>query len=189
MMNKISLLSVVFTLLIIVGGCSERNAQETIKRQGEKIERLTHEKKELELLLENEKQKSSVSTSPITEIEISEAENEELTKLFESFIHAQFEREREVLKQVTTADLYTVLVDKAGEYDTSVSFKSMVKSITLYQAEVLNDTDAKIVGKIEIETTVGDFAPHRYQQLVECTALKNTEGIFQIDSQILTNLV
>ncbi len=188
-MRKVRVLSVVFTLLIIVSGCSDKNRQETINRQEKQIERLTHEKKELELLLENEKQKVSATTSQVNEIEYLEMDNGELVELFETFIYAQFEREYEVLKQVTTANLYTVLVDKAGEYDTSVSFKSVVKSITLYQAEVLNDADAKMVGKIEIETTVGDFAPHRYQQLVECTALKSTEGIFQIDTQILTNLV
>lgn len=186
-MRKVSVLSVVFTLLIIIAGCSDRDNQETINRQDKQIERLTHEKKELELLLENEQQKTSATTSQVTEIENLEMDNGELVELFETFIHAQFEREQEALKEVTTANLYTVLVDKAGEYDTSVSFKSVVKSITLYQAEVLNDTDAKIVGKIEIETIVGDFAPHRYQQLVECTALKSTEGIFQIDTQILTN--
>lgn len=188
-MRKVSVLSVVFTLLIIIAGCSDRDNQETINRQDKQIEQLIHEKKELELLLENEQQKIPPITSPVTKMENSETDNEELLDLFETFIHAQFEREHEALKQVTTANLYTVLVDKAGEYDTSVSFKSVVKSITLYQAEVLNETDAKIVGKIEIETIVGDFAPHRYQQLVECTALKSTEGIFQIDTQILANLV
>lgn len=188
-MRKVSVLSVVFTLLIIIAGCSDRDKQETISRQDKQIEQLNHEKKELELLLENERQKVPATIIPVAEMETSEVDNGELLELFETFIHAQFEREHEVLKQVTTANLYTVLVDKAGEYDTSIAFKSIVKSITLYQTEVLNDTDAKMVGKIEIETTVGDFAPHRYQQLVECTVLKSTEGIFQVDTQILSNLV
>lgn len=81
-----------------------------------------------------------------------------------------------------------MLVDKAGEYETNVSFKSTVKSITLYQAESKSDSEAVIVGKIEIETKVGDFSPSRYQQLVECTAVKDPEGKFQIDNEELTNI-
>lgn len=187
-MKKTGLLIVGVTVLLALGGCSENKEQATIQKQEKQIETLTHEKKELELLLENEKQKAPVSSSPTVETTVEESDTEELTSLFDSFIRAQFEQDDEALKPLTTAKLYTILVDKAGERETSVSFKSTVKSITLYQAESLNDTEAVLVGKIEVETKVGDFAPSRYQQLVECTAMKDSEGVFQVDTQTLTNL-
>jgi hypothetical protein len=81
-----------------------------------------------------------------------------------------------------------LLVDKAGERETNVSYGSTIKSITLYQAEQLNEDEAVLAGKIEVETKVGDFAPNKYQQLVECEAVKDSEGVFQVDSQTLTNL-
>lgn len=187
-MQKIGLFVVGITLIFFFSGCSQDKEHAAIQKQEKQIETLTQQKKELELLLENEKQKESVVSSPVEPL-IEESDKQELTSLFDSFIHAQFERDNEALKSLTTANFYTILVDKAGERETSVLFKSTVKSITLYQAESFNNTEAMLVGKIEIETQVGDFAPSRYQQLVECTAIKNSEGAFQIDTQILTNLV
>lgn len=186
-MKKARLLIVSVVLLLALVGCSENKEETIVQKQEKQIEALTHEKKELELLLENEKQKTP-DFSTTTESSIEESNEEELSSLFNSFIHAQFEQDDEALKPLTTAKLYTILVDKAGERETSVSFKSTVKSVEVYQAESLNDTEVKLVGKIEIETKVGDFAPSRYQQLVECTAVKNSEGVFQVDTQILTNL-
>ncbi|OJG75020.1 hypothetical protein RV12_GL002065 [Enterococcus quebecensis] len=52
----------------------------------------------------------------------------------------------------------------------------------MYQAELLNGIEGILVGKIE------DFAASHYQQLVECKVVRNSEGVFQVDSQTLTNL-
>ncbi|EPI01478.1 hypothetical protein D920_00514 [Enterococcus faecalis 13-SD-W-01] len=188
-MKKIALLIVSVALVLVLSGCTQNKAQTQIEKQEKQIEQLRHEKRELTLLLENEKQKTNVL--PVVEESNTNEEltpKEELESLFTSFIHAQFEQNSEALKPLTTAKLYTILVDKAGEYETSIAFQSTVKSIILYQAESLNDTEATLVGKIEIETKVGDFEPNRYEQLVECTALKNTDDKFQVDSQQLTNL-
>lgn len=92
--------------------------------------------------------------------------------MFNSFTYAQFEHDKESLKQLTTAELYTILVDKAGEYVSSIPFKSTVKSIKVYQAEQISDTETVIVEKIEVEMKVGDFAPNRYDQLGVCEAMK-----------------
>ncbi|EGO8197144.1 hypothetical protein E5K21_002329 [Enterococcus faecalis] len=189
-MKRICLIGLSLILFITLSGCSMGDKHTSqIEQQSKQIQTLKHEKKELELLLENEKQKKA--TSPIDEESKSSEENnydEELESLFTSFIHAEFEQNNEALKKITTGKMYTILVDRAGKKDPSISFSSTVKSITVYQVKQESDNEAKLVGKIDVETKVGDYAPNRYQQLVECSAIKDSSGAFQIDSQTLTNL-
>lgn len=190
MMKKLCLIGLSLVLFITLGGCSKSDKHNSqIEQQSKQIQTLKHEKKELELLLENEKQKKT--TSPLDEESKSSEENsydEELESFFTSFIHAEFEQDNEALKKITTGKMYTILVDKAGKKDPSFSFSSTVKSITVYQVKQESDNEAKLVGKIDVETKVGDFAPNRYQQLVECSAIKDSSGVFQVDTQVLTNL-
>lgn len=189
-MKRICLIGLSLILFVTFSGCSMGDKHTSqIEQQSKQIQTLKHEKKELELLLENEKQKKA--TSPIDEESKSSEENnydEELESLFTSFIHAEFEQNNEALKKITTGEMYTILVDRAGKKDPSISFSSTVKSITVYQVKQESDNEAKLVGKIDVETKVGDYAPNRYQQLVECSAIKDSSGAFQIDSQTLTNL-
>lgn len=190
MMKKLYLIGLSLILFITLSGCSKSDKSTSqIEQQSKQIQTLKHEKKELELLLENEKQKKT--SSPIDEESKSGEENrndEELENLFTSFIHAEFEQDNEALKKITTGKMYTIFVDKAGKKDSSFSFSSTVKSITVYQVKQENDNEAKLVGKIDVETRVVDFAPNRYQQLVECSAIKDSSGVFQVDTQVLTNL-
>lgn len=187
MMKKIILLSLVS--LVALSGCANSTKEEaTIKKQERQIETLKHEKKELEMLLKNEKEKKIEPATSTEETISSEAENEVFENLFHSFIKAEFARDEGKLKELTTAKLYTILVDKAGEKDSSFKVTNTVKSSKLYQVEQVNDNEVNIVGRIQIETKVGDYAPNRYEQLVECVALKDSSGNYQIDSQTLTNL-
>ncbi|WP_086348643.1 hypothetical protein [Candidatus Enterococcus clewellii] len=172
-------------LLLLSACASESNDQQkTIEEQQQQIETLTYEKNQLESVLQARKETSSAQTSTSSDPEM---ESEDLEGLFQDFIHAEFEQDNEALSELTTAPLYTILTDKAGEAETDVSFQSKVKSIEIYKAEQTDDT-AILIGKIEIETRVGEFAPNSYEQLIECTAERNTSGVFQIDTQVLTNL-
>ncbi|EJG4482752.1 hypothetical protein PSN82_001201 [Enterococcus faecalis] len=187
MMKKIILLSLVS--FVALSGCANSTKEEaTIKKQERQIETLKHEKKELEMLLKNEKEKKIEPAISTEETVSPEAENEIFENLFHSFIKAEFARDEGKLKELTTAKLYTILVDKAGEKDSSFKVTNTVKSSKLYQVEQVNDNEVNIVGRIQIETKVGDYAPNRYEQLVECVALKDSSGNYQIDSQTLTNL-
>uniref|UniRef100_UPI00359C4BD1 hypothetical protein n=1 Tax=Enterococcus faecalis TaxID=1351 RepID=UPI00359C4BD1 len=188
MMKKIILLSLVS--LVALSGCSNSTKEEaTIKKQERQIETLKHEKKELEMLLKNEKEKKIQTVTSTEEEAVSpEIENKVFENLFHFFIKAEFARDEGELKELTTAKLYTILVDKAGEKDSSFKVTNTVKSSKLYQVEQVNDNEVNIVGRIQIETKVGENAPNCYEQLVECVALKDSSGNYQIDSQTLTNL-
>ncbi|EAE0901571.1 hypothetical protein Y136_03275 [Listeria monocytogenes] len=188
MMKKLQGVFWVSLALLLLAGCTKPDVSQENMVQEKRIDQLTHEKKELELLLENEKQKHSVQPAELSESNLEEEAQEELATLFDTFLHAQFEQNQETLKHVTSARLYTQLVDQAGAYDSTVSFESKVISIELYQVKMRQESEAKIIGKIEVQTTVGDFAPNRYEQLVECTVIKNSAGIYQVDTEVLTNL-
>lgn len=175
------------TVLLILSGCSQKNEnqQEVVEKQAKQIEALTYEKNQLEQLIRTQNKNTSVDSSSSDELE--EDGQDALTGLFQDFIHAEFEQDKEKLSELTTAPFYTVLTDNAGEAETDVLFQSTVTSIDVYKVEQVDDS-AYFVGKIIVETKVGDYAPNSYEQLIECTAQKNSENVFQVDSQQLTTL-
>lgn len=175
------------TALLLLSACSSNKGdqQKTIEDQQQQIETLTHEKKQLESLLQTKKETPAVQSSASSSDP--ETEADDLEGLFKDFIYAEFEQDNETLSELTTATLYTMLTDNAGQAETDILFQSKVKSIDIYKAEQTDDA-ALLVAKIEIETKVGEFAPSSYEQLIECTAERNTNGVFQIATQALTNL-
>lgn len=176
------------SILFFLSGCASKNEdqQDLVEEQAKQIEALTNEKKQLELLLQNQKEKTPVVDYPSSD-ELDQEEQDDLSELFQDFIHAQFEQDKEQLSELTTAPFYTILTDNAGEAETDVLFQNTVTSIDVYKVEQV-DESAYFVGKITVETKVDDFSPNSYEQLIECTAERNSEGVFQVDSQQLTTL-
>lgn len=174
--------------IVLLSGCTSDELQATIDSQKEEIQMLQREKQELSYLLQNERQKAATSHTSTSPAYKEEVDNETLTLLFKTFVTAQFEQDQEQLKTSTSASFYTILVDQAGAYDSEISFQSNVKEIDLYQIKKVDEDLVRFVGKITVETKVGDFPANKYTQLIECHAKKNSAGLFEIDDQVLMTI-